>query len=93
MAGKDTLRARLETLTRELAAKAPPPTADRADPAPEPREPSPGPLDELLRVIQEEVDAAADGAETFIADHPLGAVAAAFVLGVAVGRLSTSWRT
>jgi len=83
--------AELTELRAELEKEAAASTARSApDPEPLAAEPSEGrrEIERLLQELQSALSETAEGAEEVIAEHPLPAVAAAFLLGLAVGWLT-----
>lgn len=93
MAELDTIRKELETLLKEvktLQAEAAKPAAEKADAAAEPA-PTEAKTDEVsdaLSELQTYLTAKASEAEEALEDHPLVALAAAFVLGLVAGRIA-----
>ena len=99
MAELDNIQKELAKLAKDLAAlqaeraAAPPPDPAQASPAPaadtaaETAETDEG--TEALRKLAEYVTSKAGEAEETLSDHPLVGVAAAFLLGLAVGRISS----
>ena len=93
MAELDTIRKELETLLKEvksLQAQAAKPAAEKADAAAEPAIGETGtdePTD-ALNELQTYLTAKAGEAEEALEDHPLVALAAAFVLGLVAGAIA-----
>lgn len=78
------LRAQLETpaavASSPVAAAVPSPTVDRSE--------SQLQIERLLQELHSALNDATENAEGLIAEHPLGSVSAAFLLGLAVGWLA-----
>lgn len=96
MADNDSIRARLEALLEQLASGGDKPlgTGGGAEPAGTgAEEPGIGPeLEEHMTALQalaEHLSHAAEGADEILTEHPYAAISAAFMLGVAVGRLTS----
>ena len=93
MAELDTIRKELETLLKEvkqLQSEAAKPAAEKADAAaePPPSETKPDESADALNELQTYLTAKAGEAEEALEDHPLVALAAAFVLGLVAGAIA-----
>ncbi|MBL8907302.1 MAG: hypothetical protein JNM20_11555 [Rhizobiales bacterium] len=82
MARKRSVKSELGDLQAELHHAA---GAEQAAGAAEP--PPPGESETVLRELESALGKAGEDAEDLVARHPLAAVAAAFLLGILVGRI------